>query len=116
MKTLLKTTFLNNESNQLDSSVIQLIFNHSTNPSKFVRIFLFTTQSKMDVLKCKPKHPKNIVQTSTAQQDKLRRRREINARYSRLSLSKTIQHFQSQGHVTISISEKFNGKFCCMVK
>lgn len=40
--------------------------------------------------------------------EKLRRKREINARYSRLLISKTIQHFQNQEHVTISHSEKLN--------
>lgn len=41
--------------------------------------------------------------------EKLRRKKEINARYSRLFLSKTIKHFQKQGHVTICLSEKLNG-------
>lgn len=43
--------------------------------------------------------------------EKLRRKREINARYSRLLLTKTIKQFQRQGHVTICLSEKLNGNF-----
>lgn len=41
--------------------------------------------------------------------EKLKRKREINARYSRLMLSNTIKHFRKQGHVTIRLSEKLNG-------
>lgn len=70
----------------------------------------------MDESIWKSKHSNDITNKSSEQQEKLRKKREINARYSRLLVSKTIQHFQSQGHVTISISEKSNcksGNFCC---
>lgn len=56
-----------------------------------------------------------VVPTKSEELEKLRRKKEINARYSRLLLSKTIKHFQKQGNVTICLSEKLNdnvdGKF-----
>lgn len=64
----------------------------------------------MDVPKCKRKQPTEcVVVKKSDEMEKLRRKREINARYSRLLLSKTIKQFQKQGHVTICLSEKLNG-------
>lgn len=63
----------------------------------------------MDVPKCKRRPGGGFVAVKKSEElEKLKRKKEINARYSRLSLSKTIEHFQQQGHVTICLSGKLN--------
>lgn len=53
--------------------------------------------------------PRCIVVNRTDEIEKFRRKQEINARYSRLMPSNTIKQYQKRGHVTIRLSENFNG-------
>lgn len=65
----------------------------------------------MDVPRCRTRQSTqyNVVAKKSEETEKLRRKHEINARYSRLTVSKTIKYIQKQEQVTMCLSEKCNG-------